>query len=349
MDAAYYEDLAGRLYGLLILLEDRLGAEQTRLLYHFVKVGEYGLALEETAGALAWTRRAITDQERSDMLALARRMKMEGDATEGLNPVRAENPVHGSDQQSCPASRPAVMITDHVPAVRLPPDHAASRVAAAVPAQGDMEDRRDLDLAPPARRAATAAAAPPEAELGGPGTAHDPAQRDTQSAPPGATAAGDPGHDPALAPPHRPPPLGRQVRVRQGRPPGHPPEPQGPGSPASLREPRMGLPQDPRRAGRPGSKSSGIDRMGDPEDCRDRPGAAPIRACLVAVPALPGPGDPGVRLVHGRSAQRHPGPCAGRDRARHPAHPHPRSHFASHRGMDHPAGPQPPDGPRRTG
>ena len=60
-------------------------------------------------------------------------------------PVRAENPVHGSDQQVCsPGARP-VMITDHVPAVRVPPDHAASSVAAAIPAGGDMEDRRDLD------------------------------------------------------------------------------------------------------------------------------------------------------------------------------------------------------------
>ena len=32
MDAAYYEDLAGRLYGLLITLEGRLGREQARLL-----------------------------------------------------------------------------------------------------------------------------------------------------------------------------------------------------------------------------------------------------------------------------------------------------------------------------
>jgi len=46
-------------------------------------------------------------------------------------------------------------------------------VAAAVPARGGMDDRRDLGLAPPARRAATAAAPPPEPELGGPGTAHD--------------------------------------------------------------------------------------------------------------------------------------------------------------------------------
>jgi len=137
----------------------------------------------------------------------------------------------------------------------------------------------------------------------------------------------------------------RSVPGKAGRPAEH----QGPGSPASLREPRMGLPQDPRRAGRPRSKGSGIDGMGDPEECRDRPGAAPIRAYLVAVPALPGPGDPGVRLVYGRSTQRHPGPCPGRDRARHPAHSHPRSDPASYRGMDHPAGSQPPDRPRRTG
>lgn len=31
MGAAYYEDLAGRLYGLLIMLEDRLGGEQSQL------------------------------------------------------------------------------------------------------------------------------------------------------------------------------------------------------------------------------------------------------------------------------------------------------------------------------
>jgi transposase len=59
------------------------------------------------------------------------------------------------------------MITDHVPAVHLPPDHAGRRVAAAVPAQGGVEDRSDLDPAPPTRRAATAAARPPEHDLGG--------------------------------------------------------------------------------------------------------------------------------------------------------------------------------------
>src|SRR5438105_7420184 len=81
-----------------------------------------------------------------------------------------------------------------------------------------MEDRRDLDTAPPARRPAAAAAAPPESEPGGPGTPGDPAQRGTESPPSRAAAAGHPGHDRALASRHRPPPPGRQVHARQDRP-----------------------------------------------------------------------------------------------------------------------------------
>ena len=53
MDSAYFEDLAGRLYGLLIGLDDRIGSDQARLLHHVIEVGEYGLALEEIAGTLA--------------------------------------------------------------------------------------------------------------------------------------------------------------------------------------------------------------------------------------------------------------------------------------------------------
>jgi hypothetical protein len=48
--------------------------------------------------------------------------------------VRAENRIHASDQQSCSPGALPVMITGHVPAVRVPPDYAASRGAAAVPA-----------------------------------------------------------------------------------------------------------------------------------------------------------------------------------------------------------------------
>ena len=49
-----------------------------------------------------------------------------------------------------------------------------------------------------------------------------------------------------------------------------------------------------------------------------------------------------------RTAERHPGLCPGRDRARQQARQDPRNHVASHRGMDHPAGPQPDHGPWRA-
>lgn len=52
---------------------DRLRGEQAQLLHHFIEVGEYGLALEEIAGALAQDKIAVTDQERGDMLAASAR------------------------------------------------------------------------------------------------------------------------------------------------------------------------------------------------------------------------------------------------------------------------------------
>jgi hypothetical protein len=146
--------------------------------------------------------------------------------------VRAENLVRGCDQQGCPPCHPVVMITGHVPAVCLPLDHAYDLMAAAVPARGRMKDRRDPAPAPPARRPATAAATPPEPGLGRPGTPGDPAQRDTESPPPRAAAAGHPGHDRALAPRHHPPLLGRQVQAGQDRQASHPQEHQGPSAPA---------------------------------------------------------------------------------------------------------------------
>jgi hypothetical protein len=77
MTAESAEDLVGRLYGLLILVEDRLGSERAREAHHFIEVDEYALALEEIAGVLGHVRAAITDQERDDMLALARQMTVQ--------------------------------------------------------------------------------------------------------------------------------------------------------------------------------------------------------------------------------------------------------------------------------
>lgn len=71
--SAYYEDLAGRLYGLLITLEGRLDREQAQLLHHFINVGEYDLALEKIVVVLARTRSPLATKKGDDMLALGRR------------------------------------------------------------------------------------------------------------------------------------------------------------------------------------------------------------------------------------------------------------------------------------
>ena len=76
-DSAYFEDLAGRLYGLVISFSDRLPADQAQWLHHVVEVGEYGLALEDLAAMLAYDNIAISDQERGDIVALARQMGMD--------------------------------------------------------------------------------------------------------------------------------------------------------------------------------------------------------------------------------------------------------------------------------
>jgi hypothetical protein len=80
-DWAYFEDLAGRLYGLVIIFSDRLPADQAQWLHHVVEVGEYGLALEDLAAMLAFDKITITDQERGDIAALAQRMGMDLDPT----------------------------------------------------------------------------------------------------------------------------------------------------------------------------------------------------------------------------------------------------------------------------
>ena len=75
--SAWYEELRGQLFSLLIMVEDRLGREQARWVHHVIDVDEYGLALEDMVGILAYANAPVTDQERADMLALARRMQMD--------------------------------------------------------------------------------------------------------------------------------------------------------------------------------------------------------------------------------------------------------------------------------
>lgn len=59
VDAAWYEELRGQLFSLLIMAEDRLGREQARRVHHVIDVGEYGLALEDMVGILAHAKALI--------------------------------------------------------------------------------------------------------------------------------------------------------------------------------------------------------------------------------------------------------------------------------------------------
>jgi hypothetical protein len=59
-DPEYSGDLAGRLYGLVIIFSGRVPADQAQWLHHAVEAGEYGLALEDLAAMLAYGRIIIT-------------------------------------------------------------------------------------------------------------------------------------------------------------------------------------------------------------------------------------------------------------------------------------------------
>jgi len=172
------------------------------------------------------------------------------------------------------------MITAHVLAVRVSPDQADCRVAATVAARGGVEDRRNPDSASSARRTAASTARPGEALLGGPGPTRGAARPDTQSAVARAAAAGHPGHGAALAPRHRPPPLGRKIHARKGRPACNPAEHPGPGPATGPQELGLGVPQNSRRDGRPRGESRSVYRLGNPQGQRQRPHPAADRADL---------------------------------------------------------------------
>ena len=61
MDPGFYEDLAGRLYGLLIGLEGRMPGDDAWIIHEFIDRRHYGLALKEIARTL--THRAIPNHQ----------------------------------------------------------------------------------------------------------------------------------------------------------------------------------------------------------------------------------------------------------------------------------------------
>lgn len=76
VDAARDEDVRRQLLGLVIRLGNRIGDRDKQLLDEFIGAGEFGLALEQMADLLAEATAALTQDERGDLLALARAMAM---------------------------------------------------------------------------------------------------------------------------------------------------------------------------------------------------------------------------------------------------------------------------------
>jgi hypothetical protein len=69
--------MRGQLFSLLIAVEDRLGRQEAQWVHHVIDVDEYGLALDDMVGILTYAGAPVTDQERADMLTLARKMGMD--------------------------------------------------------------------------------------------------------------------------------------------------------------------------------------------------------------------------------------------------------------------------------
>src|SRR5689334_7806068 len=121
-----------------------------------------------------------------------------------------------------------------------------------------------------------------------------------------------------------------------------------PGTEDGPRESSMGLQEDPGRAGRPRPHRRRIDRLDDPEERRPPSRASTSRADLATVPVRPGPRDPRDRLRPRRHRVPAPPLHPHRDRARASPRTPCRDHRTPHRGLGHPASPQPAHGAQRT-
>lgn len=75
MDRAYYEEIAGLLYGLLLRLDDRLSSKDVRLIAEFIEANELGLALGTLADVLSEDAQPLSPDEPADMLSLTDRMQ----------------------------------------------------------------------------------------------------------------------------------------------------------------------------------------------------------------------------------------------------------------------------------
>jgi hypothetical protein len=75
-DSAYYEDLQGRLRGLLIGLQDRFTHDQAAILDELINANEYGVALEMMTGILVEVDASIPNEQIEEIVRLAEQMSL---------------------------------------------------------------------------------------------------------------------------------------------------------------------------------------------------------------------------------------------------------------------------------
>jgi hypothetical protein len=94
MDPGFCEDLTGRLYSLLIVLEDRLNRDDTPVIHQVTDASHHAVALEEIDRAAAHRHIGITGREHADVLALADVLAQANQAPSASELVR-ELTAHG--------------------------------------------------------------------------------------------------------------------------------------------------------------------------------------------------------------------------------------------------------------
>jgi hypothetical protein len=79
MDFLDHADLTGRIRGLVIMLDDKVTIEQSRVVDELIDAAEFGAALQTLADYLAESATPVPDDLRVDFERLATRMEI-GDA-----------------------------------------------------------------------------------------------------------------------------------------------------------------------------------------------------------------------------------------------------------------------------
>ena len=234
------------------------------------------------------------------------------------------------------------MMVSRVPPPALPDLRPALRLAGPARPLVSVQERGTAGLAARGRRAAPHQSQAP-ARLGRPsrhGRADPVPAREAASTP-----AGHPWYRPSVAPSpghqevdlsSRRGPTASQCRDRCAD------------RAARRREPRLGIPADPRRTAQARPPGQRIHDPPGPQGAEDPSGAqAAHRLDLAAVPARASRDDARHRLLPRGLRGHPPAPVLlVRDGDRLPLRAHPRRDRQPGRAMDHPADPEPPDGPR---